>query len=495
VEPVGEFKDDPAVQALAAVPHEFIPCRVALAPLVDETTPPNGDSTFEAPIPKPAAEIFSDLTGTIKDFNTFKDLRILEHESDVIKGEEFNRETFLAQAESVHADMLMTLSLKRFRTCYLGTNGNHLPSIALWVSLWWPSWFIADEDYSSDITLAMDVHSAKTKELVDQKVFTVSSRFDLDDFQRGWQFCGLLFVPGSLGEGNWKAVSDIITPHAVRDLKLQMLTYTRSNEFRERVLAKVVKKKGSSIALVVGVNDYAAENVPDISFAEEDAAAVHNRLQESGEFGRDDVILLKGKDATSAAVRGKLGGIFSGHLAGRPKVFIYFACHGAVHKGEPALVFHDYDPADSSTVLLLSELAKTFDAMPAEQLVLVCDTGLGATENARGLSTGDAATGIKDDYIDALASRPGRAILFSSRGGESAAEAKHKKQGLFTFFFLQSLKGPADSAGNKDGFVSLKEIYENTHDKVTRQAGLLRVKQHPVLKGPGADKPVFKVAE
>ncbi len=52
--------------------------------------------------------------------------------------------------------------------------------------------------------------------------------------------------------------------------------------------------------------------------------------------------------------------------------------------------------------------------------------------------------------------------------------------GVFTHYLLEGLKGKADGLIEKDGIITLNEIFQYTSQRVARETGN---KQHPVLSG------------
>jgi len=71
--------------------------------------------------------------------------------------------------------------------------------------------------------------------------------------------------------------------------------------------------------------------------------------------------------------------------------------------------------------------------------------------------------------------------MTASRPNEVSLEMAELGHGLFTYYLLQGLGGAADL--NRDGIVSLQELYEYVEQEVTRTSRALGGNQHPVLKG------------
>lgn len=486
ITPPTDVTQDPDFQkTLEGVPP--MGCKVGVAPLVYAVQPPMEEEASGI-IPYDFNKLYvEDLVTTLSNSKTYKQLREVESKEakEYYTPEEFSLQEYIDRAKSTDMDMLLTFTVRNFKLHYRGTNGNHIGSIALWVSLWWPSWFIADENYGCDVVIEMNMYALKGREKVNEPIdtytFNVKKDFELDDFQRGWQFWGILRVPGSLGEDNWKTVSDQITPHAINDLKRQLLTYTKDPEYQGRVARYIKKEKGKSMALIVGVDDYAKDSVGDLSYAENDAREVFNLVKASGEFD-GGIEMLSGDKATLDNVKKSLGRVFSKQYSGRPKVFIYFAGHGVKTPDGPALALQDFDPAKPESALSLKELSKQFDAIPSDQLVFIADAGFETGKNCRGLGGKSSSSG--EEILKTLASGPGRAILMAAGLDQPAAEYKGKKQGLFTYFLLDGLK-------KKPG-ASMNSLYGAMLGNVRRSAKILRVNQSPVQLGPGAGMPVLK---
>jgi hypothetical protein len=491
IAPPADIKSAPGLKKVMAP----LAAKIAIGPLVYDVKD-IGPGEEAGIITTPPATFYETLQAELRNINAFKQIVQLETAvaTPYFKTSEYKLDEFINQAAAKGADMLAVFTLKEYRVKYHGTNGAYFGSIALWVTLWWPSWFIADETYSSDISVELKMYAVKRtekrEEPVDVHLFTSSKQFDFDDFQRGFQFMDMWKL-GSLNDSTWNTVSTVAAPHSENDISLQLLTYARSQEFRTKMLANVTKEEGPSMALVVGINDYGDPNVPNLSCAEQDVRDVTNLIKKEGRFRADCIETLTGKDATADAVRSKLDKIFDPEFAGRPEVFIFFACHGTVAGDQPAFAFTGYKAADEKTAVTLKEIAEYFDKLPVKQLEFIADAGFVRKESARGLAEQAAADKIPNSALEQMTAAPGRAIFLAAGFADSAAEMKQKEHGLFTFLVLRGLQGNADANG--DGKVNLKELFDSVGADVERQAKLLKVKQTPVLSGPGVTEGVFQI--
>ena len=53
--------------------------------------------------------------------------------------------------------------------------------------------------------------------------------------------------------------------------------------------------------------------------------------------------------------------------------------------------------------------------------------------------------------------------------------------GIFTYYVVQGLKGAADL--NRDGIVTLQELYEYVEQQVAQKSRAVGGNQHPIMKG------------
>lgn len=88
---------------------------------------------------------------------------------------------------------------------------------------------------------------------------------------------------------------------------------------------------------------------------------------------------------------------------------------------------------------------------------------------------------VDDLFLERLTRSKGRAIVTASRSNEVSIELNDLGHGVFTYYLVQGLKGAADL--NRDGLVTLQELYEYVEQEVSRKARSVGGNQHPVMKG------------
>ena len=108
-----------------------------------------------------------------------------------------------------------------------------------------------------------------------------------------------------------------------------------------------------------------------------------------------------------------------------------------------------------------------------------CDSG---AAGGRTFSSRRTRSGLIDElFLERLTRSKGRAIITASRPAEVSIELPELGHGIFTYYLVQGLKGAADL--NKDGIISLQELYEYVEQQVTAKSRAVGGNQHPVMKG------------
>ena len=251
-------------------------------------------------------------------------------------------------------------------------------------------------------------------------------------------------------------------------------------------------RKPESWAVIIGAGRYESQEVPRLRYAVPDAELLRQVLVGVGGFKPEHVLLLTDtadRKPTLRNMKWALGTFLARSAQKGDRVFIFFAGHGApevdregVERDGVAkyLVPVDAEPDDLyATAFPMDELQTIFARIEAERVLVFLDA---CYSGAAGGRTFAAKQMVMDEsFLDRLARAKGRAILAASQPTEVALETAELGHGLFSFYLGQGLKGPADI--NKDGVITLQELYDYVQQQVTTKAQLLGGKQHPVLKG------------
>jgi hypothetical protein len=248
-------------------------------------------------------------------------------------------------------------------------------------------------------------------------------------------------------------------------------------------------------AVIVGVGKYEVASIPALQYTVADAEAVYRTLTTAGGFKKEHVLLLTDKSERKPTLRNIKWalGTFLGRSAQKDDtVVIYYAGHGApevdtrgVERDGLAkyLIPTDADPDDLySTALPMDELQTIFGRIEAERVVVLLDACYSGSAGGRTFVAKKTRAGAVDDlFLERLTRSKGRAIITASRTNEVSIELPELGHGIFTYYLVQGLKGAADL--NRDGIVTLQELYEYLEQQVTQKSRAVGGNQHPVMKG------------
>lgn len=248
---------------------------------------------------------------------------------------------------------------------------------------------------------------------------------------------------------------------------------------KPRPLTTSVRRgEGERYALVVGVGHY-ADRIPPIPNAADDARAFSGFL-ESRNFRRDNIKLLLEEQATKQNVSSAMDD-FTSRVKPDDTVILYFSTHGSTPNelGNVPIVLHDtrvdqrrkwFDP---NTVLQDDEIKQFIEKVsPARVMVVldVCYSGgafakipgfLASTSKDLFVEESNYATGVSPKnlaYLAGAKQEQEKILIAASGPGEKSWNADALKQGYFTYYFIEELKGKGDA---QQAFLAAKPIVQS----------------------------------
>jgi len=248
-------------------------------------------------------------------------------------------------------------------------------------------------------------------------------------------------------------------------------------------------------AVVIGVGRYENVSIPSLKYTVADAEAMYGVLTGAAGFKKDNVLLLTDRTERKPTLRNikyALGTFLARAAQKDDTVIVYFAGHGAPEVDPRGLerdglakylIPSDTDPDDLySTALPMDELQTIFGRIEAERVVMFLDACYTGGAGGRTFASRKTRAGAVDDlFLDRLTRSKGRAIVTASRTSEVSVELPELGHGIFTYYLAEGLKGAGDL--NRDGIVSLQELYEYVEQQVVRKSRSVGGNQHPVMKG------------
>lgn len=240
-------------------------------------------------------------------------------------------------------------------------------------------------------------------------------------------------------------------------------------------------------AAVIGIGDYQNPNVPDLQYTIADAEAFYDYLIDLG-VPAENIIKLIDSQATTQAMKTALGNDLRRRAGPDDMVIIYYAGHGGPEVDaqnldgdglEKYLLSWEADPENLyGTSFSMNEIANIFGRLQADRVIFIADACYSGASGGRTVLSGRRAT-ISDSFLDRLGSSGrGRVIMSASSANEPSQERSDLGHGVFTYYLLEGLRGPADS--NRDGAITFDEAYDYVARTVPEATGQT---QHPVKKG------------
>ena len=231
------------------------------------------------------------------------------------------------------------------------------------------------------------------------------------------------------------------------------------------VLPAAAAAQAERFALVVG-NDLGQPPEAGLLYAESDASRVAAMLQEVGGVRPENLVLLRGQDAT--VVRRTLIAVNDRVRAagGQTMLIVYYSGHadsGALHLG--------------ATSLDLSELEQLVRGSAATFRLLILDAcRSGALTRVKG---GEPIPPF-DLRMGERVAGEGAVFLTSSSAAEDSQESDEIKGSFFTHALVSGLLGAADANG--DGRVTLDEAYRYAYEATLRASSRSAAgMQHPTF--------------
>jgi hypothetical protein len=247
-----------------------------------------------------------------------------------------------------------------------------------------------------------------------------------------------------------------------------------------------IERRRNLWAVVVGIDSY--PNIRPLKYAVADARAFYDLLVMGNQVPAENVFLLLNEQATLPALRSTLGTKVKNKAGADDMVIIYFAGHGATERDmmspdgdglEKYLLPYEANPNDLyASALPMREVAHIFHRIRSERLVFVADACYSGASGGRTVSVTEVRANLSDRFLERLAGGKGKVIITASSANEVSVEKDELGHGVFTYYLIQGLRGPADT--DADGLVTIDEVYRYVSEKVPAATGQ---EQHPVKKG------------
>jgi len=237
----------------------------------------------------------------------------------------------------------------------------------------------------------------------------------------------------------------------------------------------------NAVALVIGVADYT--RAPDAVYADSDASVFGDYAHRALGIPRSNIKVLTNSDAALTDLKIGVKQWLRGRIEeGKTDVYVFYAGHGLASPDGEDLYLLPFDGVPSlleDTSLQRNELFEVIaNANPKSATVFLdtCYSGLSRGEETLLASARPILISPKQQ------STPKGFTVFSAASGQQISsgldEAKH---GLFSYYLMKGMEGPADRNG--DRAITAGELHAYVLKNVKQQAVRLGREQIPELQG------------
>jgi uncharacterized caspase-like protein len=247
-------------------------------------------------------------------------------------------------------------------------------------------------------------------------------------------------------------------------------------------------------AVIIGINKYQDQKIPNLTFACADAEGVYQILTdpELGRIPPDNVILLLDEEATQRNIRSAIGTKIPKRAGEQDMVYIYYAGHGSPVMDpksrsrdgmEKYLVPTDAELDDlRATGISMDEIQRFFGWIESKQVMFFIDSCYSGEAGGRTFQNPLHQTRnlLSAEFLEDLAGE-GRLVVTACDVNEVSLETPDIGHGLFTHYLIEGLKGVADK--DQDGLVTIHELYDYVYEQVSQHARKLGGSMHPIQKG------------
>ncbi len=238
--------------------------------------------------------------------------------------------------------------------------------------------------------------------------------------------------------------------------------------------------KRDAVAIIIGIADYA--NLPRAEYANEDAREFFNYANRGLGIAPDNIKMLIDADATQLDILRTFRAWLPQRVKPTTDVYVFYSGHGlpsADGKGLYLLpVTTDRDFVDK-TAVLQSEINAALQAVKPQSVTIFldsCYSGLAKTgetlvADARPVALMSTQNTFPSDFT----------VISAAQHDQMANTSPELQHGIFSYFLMRGMEGEADE--NRDGRITVGEMYAYLKDQVARQAGARNRIQIPQLAG------------
>ncbi len=235
---------------------------------------------------------------------------------------------------------------------------------------------------------------------------------------------------------------------------------------------KTLARNPDAIAVVIGNRDYENKDIPSVDFAINDSATVKKYLVNVLGFKSGNIIYEE--NASKAKMEAIFGNrdsykarLYSYLKEGKSDIFVFYSGHGAPDIESKRGYFVPSD-AEANIIAITGYSLDTFyenitkisEEMKSPNVTIVIDACFsGATEGGMIMKN---ASPITIEIKNPIIKSKNIVVMTASNGSELSSWYPEQKHGLFTYFFLKTLR---DRVNQGDLDITVGEVFASIEDK------------------------------
>jgi hypothetical protein len=246
--------------------------------------------------------------------------------------------------------------------------------------------------------------------------------------------------------------------------------------------AKITQAKyRDAVAIIIGVEKY--KRLPKANYADVDAQTFYDYAKRALGVSPDKIRLLVNENAERTEIRRTLDAWLPSVVKqNSTEVFIFYSGHGLPSKSGDSLFLLPWD-ADKDyledTAILQSKFYDALIATKPKSVTVFLDSCYsGINKNGEAIIANARPLSLK---AKAEAVPPNFSVFSASAADEISQSSSELKHGLFSYYLMLGLEGEADS--NRDGELSVTEMFDYLKQSVEINSQLIGRKQSPTLAG------------
>ncbi|MBN1782542.1 caspase family protein [bacterium] len=238
-------------------------------------------------------------------------------------------------------------------------------------------------------------------------------------------------------------------------------------------------------AIVIGIDQYQDNNIPDLSYAAKDASAVESMLKDKYRF--DKIVTLYNSEATRNTIVRAISTSLK-DVDENDGVFVFFAGHGCTGEGLEGGPLGYIVPSDGTLdpseyyvknipMSQIKEISQTIRAKHIFYAMDCCYGGLLLRGPEKSLTPSEKANYA---FLQNLAEKRVRQVLTAGGQGQPVLDGGLGGHSVFTGRLIQGLDGQADF--NHDGYITAEEINFFVRQRVSNDVIDIARRGNPVYQ-------------